>query len=1217
MRTRRPSACNSAFRRTTLAAALACAFISPAAYAVADPNLVVVNTSDDGLLGSLRYAINYANTNCATVTNPQITFAIPGTGPFVISPSTVLPQLYCGTSVSGYNPAIDGSSQTGWTANGSAAGFDSNLMILLDGSLNYGGGCAVSYSGNGYGGSLTLKGLEVRNWNYGGQWGVCGKVNMLGNRIVNNGYGVDAHDGATIGGPGVADRNVIADHASGFGIQFDGATAIVNNLVGTRDGATAAPNFVGLSWCDCTAVAGTIADNVIVASDTGIVLYDDVGLTIRGNRIGTDAAGNAILVSGNTGISINSSTGATIRDNLIAGQVIGIDTYSGLNLIIKNNRIGTNAAGAAALGNGTGIRDSSNGTRIEGNVVSGNSDKGIDINNAANTTVVANLVGTDAGGIARIANNWGIYVDGSTSTNVTIDNNTISGNDEGLHIAGLSFSAVTNNRFGTQASGAGSIPNDRPIKADCGTNLTFNGNRIANNYSEGLALRAIQNSVFNGNFVSNNGAGILLSYTNCSGGAAVLAPKAAKAVSFLVFGNNESDDNQFQNNTVTGNQGHGLFIQGGSGNQVFQSGFSTNRLDGILVDSHYDSYGALLKAAIGNSIVETPSFGNGGKNINLAFPGGPLPNDAGDADTNKPNNWQNRPVISAVTRDTLANTTTFSFSLDSKAGDYRIDFFANSAPGAPAGQTYLGNKSVTLPADGNMSDSFSIGSVAYDYISAVATRVGPVVPLVPTIMDSSEFADIMAATTLPVPGVSVMPSSIDFGDVVVGRSSGSSGVNITSTGTGPYIISALRDSSCTGPAICSTGSFVCSTTCSEATPYAPGNSCTITASFSPTALGSQTKTLALCDNATGSPRSITFTGNGVAPPTVDISMAPAFWSFGEVLVGLQSAPRTFTTTNAGASQVYLGPVTVSAGFAISGNTCGSTLAAGASCSTDVVFVPTANGGVNGTVQVTGGNTPLPPAALRALSKVTPATTTALSRVSGSGVQHGDLRLPASIGFGSLLLHSAAAQQTVQLTNTGNGTLALGTISVAGPFTLTNGCGSSLAVGASCNVTVGFNPASLGTFNGTLTIVSDAPGGSRAIPLTAQVIADAKPVVRVNTTVLGFGERVIGSQSPSSRVIVTNEGAQAAILGAFSFTQPESAAKQEFTIAGTTCGPNLAPQESCVADIAFKPLGFGPRNGQLQVPSNSADSPRTVTLGGTGCRPFAAAGNRSGRDPCAP
>ena len=85
-----------------------------------------------------------------------------------------------------------------------------------------------------------------------------------------------------------------------------------------------------------------------------------------------------------------------------------------------------------------------------------------------------------------------------------------------------------------------------------------------------------------------------------------------------------------------------------------------------------------------------------------------------------PNNGQNRPVIASVTRDTLANTTTYAFSLDSKAGNYQIDFYANPSPGAPAGQNYVGNTFISLPADGSTSGSFTRSGVTVPFTSSGA-----------------------------------------------------------------------------------------------------------------------------------------------------------------------------------------------------------------------------------------------------------------------------------------------------------------------------------------------------------------------------------------------------------------------------------------------------------------------------------------------------------------
>jgi len=1221
-----------AFRHTPLFTAIACALISPAALAAAivDP-LQVTLVDDDPLaqtVGTLAYAINYANTHCDAVTGnpaPAITFAIPGTGPFVIAPSTGLPQFFC-TSPNAYNPTIDGSTQSGYVAN-TSGGFNSQIMIVIDGAGNNGSSsCGLGWGDNGYGGSLAVRGLAVQHWSYGGsqssQTAICGPVFVNGNRITGNAFGVLGFGQSSIGSAAAADRNVIAGNAFDGITLSSGTHSIANNLIGLDDSAgtlVAAPNQYGIH-AYCCGQSGSIALNVIVSSFSGVDISNDNGFSINQNVFGGDPSGTSLLVSGSYGVSLNFAYGSSIIDNVFLGQGTGVFNNQGANVLIQGNKIGTDASGTVAMAGSDGILDQFGyGNVISGNLISGHENSGISLSGSSFDSISNNLIGTNGSGTSALGNYWGVYF-GNSGTNNTFDGNTISGNYVGIYFSDASFATVSNSRIGTNASGTAAVPNNYCVWAECGTNLTFSSNIIGGNTNAGMQLAAIQDSLLSNNTVGgavpNGGTGIELGPLFCgSVGPPALVKSAGGAKSISFGANNESDRNQIVDSVISNNAGHGVWIVGGNNNITFDNRIFSNTGDGVRIESHCcDSYGGVISPAVGNSLNLNQAYGNAGKNVNLGFDGGPLLNDSLDGDAG-PNNWQNRPVIASVVRDTLNNQTTFAFSLDSKAGVYEIDFYSNPSPGAPAGQNYVGNTFLPLSVDGPMSGSFTVKSLTVDNISAIATRAGPESPVV---QDSSEYSDEVAATALPVPGVSVLPTSIDFGDVVVGRSVGPSAVTIGSVGTGDYTISALRDGSCTGPAICSTGSFICSTSCVEASPYRPGTTCTINASFAPTSLGPQTKSLALCDDAVGSPRTIIFTGNGVSTPVVDIGIAPSFWSFGQVLVGLTSGPQSFTISNFSASQVYLATARTTGDFSILGGNCGATLPGNSTCSVDAVFAPLASGGVNGTLEVTGSDQPIS-AALRAKgAKVTgPTTNTVIARLQGSGVQFGDLRLPATMNFGALLLHSAPGHQSLTLTNTGNGTLTISSVSVSGPFTLTNGCGSTLAAGASCTLTLDFNPSALGTFNGSLTVLSDAPGGSRSIALSANVVADARPVVRVSAITMGFGQRIIGSDSPAQRLTITNEGAAPASLTGVTFTQPEASGRGEYSLAGTSCGVTLAPQASCSADVVFKALGFGSRQGELQVPSNSSDSPARVQLGGTGCRPLTPDIIRTGRDPCAP
>jgi len=1231
MRTKRQPAGTalSAFRRVPVAAAVAIALSQgamAATYTVSSPAAFGP--------GTLADAINTANSNCGTDSSPVIKFG----GPFAISQSSPLPAFQCFSSANPYTPTIDGAT-SGSVANSDSTGWNATVAVAVDGTSNFAMyGCAIEHVDfGGYGGYLTVKDLEVRNFSYGNiTAGLCGRVKVSGSVIRDNYIGVKALGGSVVGGGTPQQRNLIPGNQD-TGIEFDGATTITNNVIGvTFDGALPfpSPSNYGIRWCGCNTPSGTISDNTVVAAQIGVHYWSDNKITFSGNRVGMNPSASAAMSIAPPPFSESTpaalyifSSQSTISGNVFGGFATAIEVGSGSTVTISGNKIGTTGDGSASTASVTdGIYMYSNyGSRIDGaNVISGMSGTGIYLQDSSNTVVYGNLIGTDASGNSAIGNDQGLYI-GFVSGNNTIEANVISGNFFGVYSSDASFTTFKKNNVGVGTNGS-SVPNKFGFAAECGTNLSFIENIISANSYGGLELRAIQLSTLDRNTISGNGAatgepGLVMSYTNC--GSTPKRLEAARAKSIAFDGSeNESSDNTLTLNTITSNAGGGILIQGGSNNEMSQNTIASNGGDGVgmFTRSTFDSSGAPITIVpVGNSMLGNAIYDNAAKNINLGYPGGYLPNDMGDVDSGLPNNGQNFPDLTGAVFDPVTGNTTVTFLVDTFApGNYLIEFFANSIPGAPAGQTYVDSTTMAAPVAGPQS---YVLSGQRTNLSATATRLFPLDTFPPAYAptDTSELSPQVPGSTLPVPGVSVQPASVNFGDVVVGRSSGTSTVTVQSTGTADYVINALREDTCTGPAICTSGAFSCSTTCSDGSTWAPKTACTITASFTPSALGTQTKTLALCDNVAGSPRTITFTGNGVPTPAVDIYYTPASWSFGEVLVGLQSASRSFTLTNAGGNVVYLGAAsTTNPDFVITGGTCGATLAAGATCATDVAFAPSARGGVNAALQIVGSNVaPASAAALR--SKATTATTnTASALLLASGAQFGELRLPESMTFGTLVLHADSRLQILELRNTGNGPIAISNITVSGPFTMTNDCGATLAVGASCTIAVTFNPVSLGTANGTLNVVTDAVGGARAIALGATVIADARPVVRITPTVLGFGNHQIGTQSNAQRITITNEGAQVANLLPIAIVQPESVgtgeAKAEFT-ATSTCGATLAPQATCFADIVFRALGFGERKGELQVLSNSPDSPQKASLAGTGCRPYDAGVNRSGRDPC--
>src|SRR5208282_4529458 len=86
----------------------------------------------------------------------------------------------------------------------------------------------------------------------------------------------------------------------------------------------------------------------------------------------------------------------------------------------------------------------------------------------------------------------------------------------------------------------------------------------------------------------------------------------------------------------------------------------------------------------------------------------------------------------------------------------------------------------------------------------------------------------------------------------------------------------------------------------------------------------------------------------------------------------------------------------------------------------------------------------------------------------------------TLTFGSQLLGTSTPAQSVTLTNNGNLTLSIASLAVTGTnpgdFPETTTCGSSLAAGGSCTISVTFTPTAPGSRTATLT-VSDSAAGS--------------------------------------------------------------------------------------------------------------------------------------------
>ncbi len=135
-------------------------------------------------------------------------------------------------------------------------------------------------------------------------------------------------------------------------------------------------------------------------------------------------------------------------------------------------------------------------------------------------------------------------------------------------------------------------------------------------------------------------------------------------------------------------------------------------------------------------------------------------------------------------------------------------------------------------------------------------------------------------------------------------------------------------------------------TCSGTQVPASGT-CTFDVIFTPTQSGTRSGNVVVTDNATPATQTIPVSGTGIiVTPTV----SPKTLSYGKVQVNTISAPKTVTLSNSNAVAVTFTSIATSGPYAITTNSCGSSVPANSSCQVSVTFNPTTDSNASGTTE---------------------------------------------------------------------------------------------------------------------------------------------------------------------------------------------------------------------------------------------------------------------------
>src|SRR6266853_1871906 len=212
-----------------------------------------------------------------------------------------------------------------------------------------------------------------------------------------------------------------------------------------------------------------------------------------------------------------------------------------------------------------------------------------------------------------------------------------------------------------------------------------------------------------------------------------------------------------------------------------------------------------------------------------------------------------------------------------------------------------------------------------------------------------------------------------------------------------------------------------------------------------------------------------------SPRPSAIKFSPASLTFANQDIGTSSNSQPVTITNFGGSLLNFSSISASGEFAET-NDCANSLVAGASCTASVSFAPTVAGPATEllTLNDDSGNW---------------GTSQAVT-LAGTGTLPRHLSLsPATLNFSGYTIGDSPSQN-VTVTNTSNASVGIAGIAMSGDPSLVQGntCGSVLSTGATCTVTVTFNPSAYGSFTSTL-IVTESSGAQETVSVTGTAFPD--------------------------------------------------------------------------------------------------------------------------------
>jgi hypothetical protein len=228
------------------------------------------------------------------------------------------------------------------------------------------------------------------------------------------------------------------------------------------------------------------------------------------------------------------------------------------------------------------------------------------------------------------------------------------------------------------------------------------------------------------------------------------------------------------------------------------------------------------------------------------------------------------------------------------------------------------------------------------------------------------------------------------------------------------------------------------------------------------------------------------TGWSSSSENCNIPAANPLWVYPDVATFQTTQGATVTQKiavyNASYQTTTLGAITASSGFTVSAdasNPCGSSLQGAVNggssepgyCLVDVTFGASASGITTGTLTIPS-SAPNSPAAIMLVGST-----------GGNSIASTPTVTPTSLSFGNIPVGTTSTALTVTLSNPIGAAATSVSIVASNSFSETNNCGSTLAAGASCTISVTFTAPSVGVVSGVLSITNSETSSPLTVPLS--------------------------------------------------------------------------------------------------------------------------------------